>query len=64
MFDRKHKIDEMKKAYPDATEELPANAPDPLGNPVSIYVFVDCDHAGDKMTKYQTGIILYLKNGS
>ena len=58
-----NKIDEMKKTYPYATEELPANAPDPLGNPVSIYVFVDSDHAGDKMTRRsQTGIILYLNN--
>ena len=55
------KIGEMKKAYPDAVEDLPTNAPEPRGNPVSIYVFVDSDHAGDKMTRRsQTGIILYL----
>ena len=53
----------MKKAHSDAVEDLPTNAPEPCGNPVSIYVFVDSDHAGDKITRrLQTGIILYLNN--
>ena len=53
----------MKKAYPDAAEELPINAPPPRGNPVTVYVFVDSDHAGDQVTRRsQTGIIIYLNN--
>ena len=33
--------------YPDAKEEYPANAPEPLGRSVQIMAFVDSDHAGD-----------------
>lgn len=50
----------MKEMYPDAIEELPANAPNPRGNPVQINCFVDSDHAGDRITRRsQTGILLY-----
>ncbi|GFH61944.1 pol protein [Chaetoceros tenuissimus] len=53
----------MKKAYPDAVEDLPPNAPVPRGKPLSMYVFVDSDHAGDKVTRRsQTGILLYLNS--
>ena len=40
----------MKKAYPDVVEELPPNAPTPRGKPLSMHVFIDSDHAGDKIT--------------
>ena len=33
----------MKEQYPDVLEETPHNAPEPLGQPVDIYVFVDTD---------------------
>jgi hypothetical protein len=53
----------MKKAYPDAVEDLPPNAPLPRGKPLSMFVFVDSDHAGDKVTRRsQTGILLYLNS--
>lgn len=53
----------MKKAYPDAIEDLPPNAPRPRGKQLSMYVFVDSDHAGDKITRRsQTGNILYLNS--
>ena len=53
----------MKKAYPDAVEDLPPNVPLPRGKPLSMFVFVDSDHAGDKVTRRsQTGILLYLNS--
>lgn len=56
-----YKAKYMKELYPDAVEELPPNAPRPLGNPVQVSVFVDADHAGDKITRRSwTGILLYL----
>lgn len=43
-------------------EDLPPNAPTPEGKPLSMYVFVDSDHAGNKVTRRsQTFILLYLK---
>ena len=35
----------MKKIYPDAVKEEPPGAPQPLGEPVSLTVFTDADHA-------------------
>ena len=47
--------------YPDAREDLPTDAPEPLGNPVRMTVFVDSDHAGDLATRRsRTGILIYL----
>ena len=51
----------MKELYPDAVEEIPPNAPKPKGKPVQMSVFVDADHAGDKITRRsRTGILIYL----
>ena len=37
--------------------------PDPRGNPVSIYAFVDANHAGNVVTRRShTGIIIYVQN--
>ena len=47
--------------YPGAIEDVPKNAPPPRGLPVQFNVFVDADHAGNRMTRRsQTGILLYL----
>jgi hypothetical protein len=47
--------------YPGAIEDDPKNAPPPRGLPVKFNVFVDADHAGNRMTRRsQTGILLYL----
>jgi hypothetical protein len=47
--------------YRDAKEEIPANAPEPLGKEVHMYCFCDADHAGDRLTRRsQTGIIIFL----
>ncbi len=46
--------------YQDAKEEIPSNAPKPRGNPVQMNVFVDANHAGNKINRRsQTGILLY-----
>jgi hypothetical protein len=50
----------MKEIYTDAEEELPQNMPPPRGEPVDISVFVDADHAGNRVTRRShTGILLY-----
>lgn len=50
----------MKLQYPDAEELVPHNAPVPLGEEVDINVFVDADHAGNKITRRShSGILIY-----
>jgi len=50
----------MKRLYVDAEENLPHNMPKPLGKGIDINVFVDADHAGNKVTRRShTGIIIY-----
>jgi hypothetical protein len=47
--------------YPDATEVLPPNAPEPRGKVVEMTAFVDADHAGDMITRRsRTGVLIYL----
>jgi hypothetical protein len=47
--------------YGDVQEEIPKNAPPPQGQPVQLNVFVDANHARNKLTRRsQTGILLYL----
>ena len=42
---------EWKTFYGDVTESIPPNAPDPRGKSVDLRMWVDSDHAGDKMTR-------------
>ena len=47
--------------YKDATEQIPLDAPEPLGKPVEMTAFVDSDHAGDKVTRRsRTGVLIFL----
>jgi len=47
--------------YPDAKEEIPADAPETRGRSVQINMFVDADHAGDRITRRShTGILIFL----
>ena len=56
--------DTWKEFYPDATEDMPDNMPEPLGKPVKLTVFVDADHAHDKVTRRSvTGVVLFV-NGT
>ena len=49
--------------YPDACEEIPHDMPEPQGKLGKITVYVDADHASDKVTRRSvTGIILLLNN--
>ncbi|GAX25842.1 hypothetical protein FisN_6Hu120 [Fistulifera solaris] len=58
-----NKTDWADSVYGDVSEELPPNAPEPLGMPVHITCFVDANHAGDTQTRRsQTGFIIYLNN--
>ena len=55
------RADAMREIYPDALDEKPYNMPPPRGNPVDITIFVDADHAGNKVTRRShRGIIIYL----
>ena len=50
-----------KDLYPDATELLPHNIPEPRGEEVDINIFVDADHAGNRDTRRShTRIILMI----
>jgi len=47
--------------YHDAKEQIPPDAPEPLGKPVMMVAFVDSDHAGDKVTRRsRTGVLVFL----
>ena len=50
----------MKEIYPDSIDEKPYDMPEPRGEEVDISIFVDADHAGNKVTRRShTGIIIY-----
>ena len=49
--------------YPEAEEEIPYDCPKPKGTPVRITIFVDADHARDKVTcRSITGILVMINN--
>jgi hypothetical protein len=49
--------------YPDATEEIPSDAPTPLGRPATTVCYVDADHAHDVVTRRSvSGILLFVNN--
>jgi Reverse transcriptase (RNA-dependent DNA polymerase) len=49
--------------YQQLEEELPPKMPEPLGNPVTVHVFVDANHAGNVVTRRShTGILLFVQN--
>eukprot|EP00804_Cyclotella_cryptica_P015343 CCRYP_007990-RB/>CCRYP_007990-RB protein AED:0.06 eAED:0.01 QI:0/-1/0/1/-1/1/1/0/244 len=50
--------------YPGASEALPPNALKPLGKGVTLRMFVDSDHAGDKVSRRsRTGFVIFLNYG-
>ena len=52
---------EWKELYGDVTKAIPPNAPDPRGNSVDLRMWVDSDHAGDKVTRQsRTGYFIFL----
>lgn len=47
--------------YPDATEAIPLDMPQPRGNSVCMSCFEDADHAGDTVTRRShTGLIIFV----
>ena len=47
--------------YKDVKEQIPADAPEPLGKPVEMTSYIDSDHAGDKVTRRsRTGVFIFL----
>ena len=53
--------EKMQNIYREACEDIPDNAPPPCGASVQINVYVDSDHAGNKVTRRsQTGILILL----
>ena len=59
--DAERKQKAMLQLYKDAAEDIPSNAPEPLGKAVQMNCFVDSDHAGDRLTRRShTGILIYL----
>ena len=52
---------DWKDFYGDAVEAIPPNAPEPRGKEVDLRLFVDSDHAGEKLTRRsRTGYIAFL----
>ena len=53
----------MTELYPDASQNLPHDMPEPLGSPDNITCFVDADHAGNKVIRRShTGILIYINS--
>jgi hypothetical protein len=54
---------DWKEFYGDVMEPVPLNAPEPRGCDIDLRMFVDSDHAGDKLTRRsRTGFIIYLNS--
>ena len=50
----------LSKMYPDAVETDPPGMPRPLGKAVQLTMFVDADHAGNRVTRRShTGILIF-----
>ena len=41
---------DWKDFYPEASEPIPPNVPEPCGKRVQLNCFVDADHAGNQIT--------------
>ena len=56
-------VSTWRDLYPDALEELPGDAPKPKGSCMRITIWVDADHAHDKVTcRSVTGVVVMLNN--
>ena len=60
-FDTFNDRADWKMFYGNVTEAIPPNAPDPRGKSVDLRMWLDSDHAGDKMTRRScTGYVRFL----
>ena len=56
-------FDTWRQHYPDAKEDIPDNMLEPKGTKGQLLIYVDADHAADKVTRRSnTGIIVYLNS--
>ena len=54
-------VDEFRDIYPEAFEEIDANAPPPKIEEMDVSCFVDSDRAHDKITRRSvTGIVIFI----
>ena len=54
-------VKELEEMYPDSKEEIDVNLPKPLVPEIALTLFVDTDHAHDKVTRRSvTGILCFL----
>jgi hypothetical protein len=52
---------DWKQFYGEVKEAIPPNAPPLRGKDVDLHMFIDSDHAGDKLTqRSHTGFLIYL----
>ena len=57
------KCEAWDELHPDAKEDIPDNMPTPKRKEVKLTVFVDANHASDKVTRRSvTGILVILNN--
>ena len=63
MREDRFKVADWVDFYGDETEEIPYDAPTPLGTSVKITAWVDANHAGNMVTRRShTGYLFYLNN--
>ena len=56
-------FDTWRQHYPDAKEDVPDNILEPKGTKGQLIIYVDADHAADKVTRRSnTGIIVFLNS--
>jgi hypothetical protein len=54
---------DWKPFYGDVKEAIPENAPTPRGKDVDLRLYVDADHAGEKLTRRsRTGYFIFLNS--
>ena len=57
-------LEYWKDFYPDTAEAYPKKKFETLGEPVTIRIYVDTNHAGNLANRrYHSGILMYVNNG-
>lgn len=61
--ERKFKKYDWAEQYYGAKEPIPSDAPEALGKAVDLRLYVDSDHAGEKLTRRsRTGWLIYMQS--
>ena len=56
--------DGWREFYPDASEDIPHDMPEPKGKPARITIWVDADHARDQLTRRSVTGVIVMVNGT